>query len=124
MLEVANDEDNEGEKTVSSQQSRRQVQRLGDVLRAANRRRWWSEPEVEDDGDGGVRERSVMLCSARMKLAMIQSSGTRRWSEGVAGRGGSRRCVHGGFGQEGESEGARGREQRGTGVGEGAVLAI
>ena len=29
------------------------VSGLGDVLRVANRRRWWSEPEVEDDGDGG-----------------------------------------------------------------------
>ena len=30
------------------------VSGLGDVLRAADRRRWWPEPEVEDDGDGDV----------------------------------------------------------------------
>ena len=57
---------------------------------------------------------------ARMTLEAIRISGTRRGSEGVAGRGVSQRSGHGGFGHEGKkSRGVRGREQGGKGADEG-----
>ena len=69
-------------------------------------------PEDEEDDGAGIAGCSVMLGLARMKLATIRISGTRRGSERVAGRGVSQRSGHGGFGHEGKEQG---RSERGRG---------
>ena len=77
-------------------------------------------PEEEEDDGAGIAGLPVMLGLARMTLEAIRISGTRRGSEGVAGRGVSQRSGHGGFGHEGKkSRGVRGREQGGKGADEG-----
>ena len=57
---------------------------LGDVLCATNQRRWWSEPEVEDDDDGDVVGRPRMHGSSGMMKMMRRSRWTRRLVEGRA----------------------------------------
>ena len=44
----------EGFKSGAHCEVREKLGGLGGVLRAANRRRWWSEPDGEDDGGVGV----------------------------------------------------------------------
>ena len=60
------------------------VSGLGDVSETADRWQRWSEPEVEDDGDGNVVGRPRMHGSSGMMETMRRSRWTRRLVEGRA----------------------------------------
>ena len=95
---------------------------LGDVLRAANRRWWWSEPEVEHDGDGGSTGRPASCVLTGSFRARGRSSCACRGDEGrpvaaAMANGGDRRVRTRERESEGEGEkhGREGGEARGSG---------
>ena len=83
---------------------------LGEAVETANQRRRWSEPEVEDDGDGDVPGPPGLRGSSKMKKTTWRSFWARRVCVGwpvsareLVGGGGSVRSREG-------NRGARGRE--------------
>ena len=93
---------------------------LGEAVETANQRRRWSEPEVEDDGDGDVPGPPGLRGSSKMKKTTWRSFWARQVCVGwpvsareLVGGGGSVRSregerAEGGIGTEGEREGFQG----------------
>ena len=98
---------------------------LGDVLRAANRRRRWLEPEVEDDGDGDVPGPPGLRGSSRMKKTTWRSFWACRdcvgWPVAAAMANGGDGCARGSQGREGKREPKEGERSRGRGENEGRL---
>ena len=98
---------------------------LGEAVETANRRRRWSEPEVEDDGDGDVPGPPGLRGSSKMKKTTWRSFWARRdcvgWPVAAAMANGSDDCARGTQGREGKRGPEEGERSRGRGENEGRL---
>ena len=92
---------------------------LGEAVETANQRRRWSEPEVEDDGDGDVPGPPGLRGSSKMKKTTWRSFWARRdcvgWPVAAAMANGGDGCARGSQGREGRESQRRGSGPEGEG---------
>ena len=77
-LEGADGTGREGKRTGAHGEFEEKVGVLGEAVETANQRRRWSEPEVEDDGDGDVPGPPGLRGSSKMKKTTWRGFWARR----------------------------------------------